>query len=100
MKLHEIKLLEHWAKAKKEGIKPFEIRKNDRDYQVGDFVKYNVVEFYSEPCPPHRTLTRESQNKELRNYFDNRIFKIKYITDYEQQAEYVVFADESYYIGE
>ena len=74
MKLHEIKLLEQYAKAKKDGIKPFEIRKNDRDFKVGDLVKYNIVENYTEPYPPNRTLTRESQNKELTNYFDNRVF--------------------------
>ena len=100
MKLHELKLLEHYAKAKKDGIKPFEIRKNDRDFNVGDLVKYNIVESYTEPCPPNRTLTRESQNEELTNYFDNRVFKIKYITDYEQKDGYVVFVDEGYYIGE
>ena len=44
MKLHEIKLLEQYAKAKKDGIKPFEIRKNDRDFKVGDLVKYNYVD--------------------------------------------------------
>ena len=98
MKLHEIKLLEQYAKAKKDGIKPFEIRKNDRDYKVGDLVKYNIVENYTEPYPPNRTLTRESQNKELTNYFDNRVFKIKYITDYEQKDGYVVFVDEGYFI--
>lgn len=100
MKLHEIKLSEPYAKAKKNGIKPFEIRKNDRDYKVGDLVKYNIVENYTEPYPPNRTLTRESQNKELTNYFDNRVFKIKYITNYEQKDGYVVFVDESYYIGD
>lgn len=100
MKLHELKLLEKYAKAKKDGIKPFEIRKNDRDFMVGDLVKYNIVESYTEPCPPNRTLTRESQNKELTSYFDNRVFKIKYITDYEQKDGYVVFVDESYYIGD
>lgn len=60
----------------------------------------DIVENYTEPYPPNRTLTRESQNKELTNYFDNRVFKIKYITDYEQKDGYVVFVDESYYIGE
>lgn len=100
MKLHEIMLSEPFAKAKKDGIKPFEIRKNDRDFKVGDLVKYNIVENYTEPYPPNRTLTRESQNKELTNYFDNRVFKIKYITNYEQKDGYVVFVDESYYIGE
>lgn len=100
MKLHEIKLLEQYAKLKRDGIKPFEIRKNDRDFKVGDLVKYNIVESYTEPYKPNRTLTRESQNKELKNYFDNRVFKIKYITNYEQKDEYIVFADECYFIGE
>ena len=100
MKLHELKLLEQYAKAKKDGIKPFEIRKNDRDFKVGDLVKYNVVESYTEFSPPHRSLVKESQNKELTNFFNERVFKIKFITTYEQQEGYVVFSDESYFIGE
>lgn len=100
MKLHELKLLEQYAKAKKDGIKPFEIRKNDRDFQVGDLVKYKIVETYMESSPPYRTLTRESSNEYLREYFADRVFKIKYITDYEQKEGYVVFTDESYFIGD
>ena len=100
MKLHEIELSEKYAKAKKDGIIPFEIRKNDGDFKVGDLIKYNIVENYTEPYPPNRTLTRESQNEELTNYFDNRVFRIKYITDYKQKDGNVVFIDESYYIGE
>lgn len=100
MKLHELKLLEQYAQAKKDGIKPFEIRLNDRDFKVGDLVKYNIVETYIEPTPPHRTLTRESKITELVKYFNNRVFKIKYITGYEQKENYVVFSEESYYIGE
>ena len=100
MKLHELKLLEEYAKAKKDGIKPFEIRKNDRDFKVGDLVKYNIVKSYTEPYPLNRTHTIESQNKELTNFFDNRVFKITYITGYEQKDGYVVFVDKSYYIGD
>lgn len=100
MKLHELKILEKCAVEKKEGLKPFEIRKNDRDFKVGDLVKYNVVEHYTELTPPYRTLKKESCNTELTEYFNNRVFRIKYITDYEQKNGYVVFADESYYIGE
>ena len=100
MKLHELKLLKTYAVAKKEGLKPFEIRKNDRDFKVGDLVKYIVVEYYEELTPPNRTLIRESYDTELTEYFNNRVFKIKYITDYGQKSGYVVFADESYYIGE
>jgi hypothetical protein len=98
MKLHELKLVEKYAKAKKDGIKPFEIRKNDRDFKVGDLVKYNIVESYTETTPPYKTHTRESQNKELTKFFKDRVFKIKYITDYEQKDGYVVFADESFII--
>lgn len=100
MKLHELKLLKEYAEAKKEGLKPFEIRKNDRDFKVGDLVKYNVIEYYREPTPPNRTLIRESYDTKLTEYFNNRVFKIRYITDYEQKDGYVVFTDESYYIGE
>lgn len=100
MKLHELKLIEQYAKAKKDGIKPFEIRNNDRNFEVGDLVKYKIVESYIEPYPPHRSLIRDSQKSDLVSYFENRVFKIRYITDYEQKDGYVVFTDESYYIGD
>jgi hypothetical protein len=100
MKLHELKLLEQYAQAKKDGIKPFEIRKNDRDFKVGDLVKYNIIETYIEPAPPHRTLTRESKNIDLVKYFNVRVFKIQYITNYKQKENYVVFSEDFYFIGD
>ena len=33
---HKSKILPQYFKSVKEGSKPFEIRKNDRDYKVGD----------------------------------------------------------------
>jgi hypothetical protein len=36
MKTHKLKTLPEYFKALKEGSKPFEIRKNDTDFQVGD----------------------------------------------------------------
>lgn len=100
MKLHELKLLEQYAEAKKCGIKPFEIRKNDRDFQVADLVKYRVVKMDTEYYPPNRGVIRDSQNYDLVSYFENRVFKIRYVTDYEQKDGYVVFTDEAYYIGD
>lgn len=100
MKIHELKLVEQYAKAKKDGLKPFEIRNNDRKFEVGDLVKYKVVEQCMEHLPPHRTFTRESSNIGLVEYFDTTVFKITYITCYEQKDGYVVFTDKPYYIGD
>ena len=76
MKLHEIKLMSEYAKAKHKGIKPFEIRKNDRDYKVGDLVTYTVPD-----SEIYNTL------------FKNKVYQITYITKYEQKDGYVVFTD-------
>lgn len=34
--VHELKTLPEFFQAIKEGIKPFEVRKNDRNFKVGD----------------------------------------------------------------
>lgn len=44
MQTHEIKLNKCYADAVLSGEKPFEIRRNDRGYQKGDRVKFEVVE--------------------------------------------------------
>lgn len=41
---HEIKLSEQYAQAVMDGEKTFEIRYNDRGYQKGDKIKFNVIE--------------------------------------------------------
>lgn len=41
---HEVKILEEFAEAHAQGLKPWEIRYNDRDYQVGDIIKFNVID--------------------------------------------------------
>lgn len=41
---HELKIQKQWADAKLAGEKPFEIRRNDRGFQKGDTVRYNVVD--------------------------------------------------------
>lgn len=50
MKLHELKIKRECFDAILDGKKTFELRKNDRDYQVGDlihFVDINGCEFDS-----------------------------------------------------
>ena len=40
---HNIKLREEFCDAVYEGRKTFEIRNNDRGYQVGDYIKFNPI---------------------------------------------------------
>lgn len=71
---HDLKCVEPYFGYVMDGVKPFEIRKNDRLYQVND------------------TVT-------LHQYVDSRLtgrksptFSIGCITEYQQQPGYVVFA--------
>jgi uncharacterized protein YneR len=41
MKTHELKILQQYFRAVVDGSKKFELRKNDRDYQVGDCIFLN-----------------------------------------------------------
>lgn len=52
--VHRLKIYRSFARYVFEGIKTFEIRKNDRDFKVGDlvhFVDTNGIEFL--PCEVH-----------------------------------------------
>lgn len=40
MKLHELKIKDDYFNAILRGDKAFELRKNDRDYQVGDLIHF------------------------------------------------------------
>ena len=40
MKLHELKIKEDYFNAILRGEKTFELRKNDRDYKVGNFIHF------------------------------------------------------------
>ncbi|PRT14493.1 RNA-binding protein [Bacillus toyonensis] len=73
--LHNLKINKNFFAPVLEHIKTFEIRKNDRDFHVGDTVILN--EWDSEK----RQYTGRSVNTE-----------IMYITDYEQKDDYVVFS--------
>ncbi len=74
--IHVIKLQREYAYSKLQEIKPFEIRLNDRNYKVGDFVQYTILE-----------------DVDLNNIFKERLYKIEYITHYQQKDGYIVFTD-------
>jgi hypothetical protein len=53
---HQLKTLPEYWIAIAEGIKPFEVRKNDRDFQVGDIL--DLVWFDGERVDPSRIVQR------------------------------------------
>jgi hypothetical protein len=72
--IHELKIWPEYFKEVFNGNKTFEIRKNDRDYKIGDWLK--LMEY-----------------KPNKGYTGNEIFrKITYITDYAQKDNYIVMA--------
>ena len=42
-KVHDLKILKEYFDAKLAGIEPFEIRNNDRDFQVGDYLRLREI---------------------------------------------------------
>lgn len=73
IEVKDLKVEPKYFQAQKEGRKNFEIRKNDRDYKVGEIL-----------------ILRE-YHSETGKYSGRRIFcLITYITDFEQKPGYVV----------
>jgi ASC-1-like (ASCH) protein len=72
---HQLKIQPEYYEAVRKRIKTFEIRRNDRNFQVGDILVLN------EFIPETSELTGR--------WFDR---KITYITDYAQQENYVVMS--------
>lgn len=69
---HDLKIEDAFLKEKLRGCKLFEIRKNDRDFKVGDTVEY-----------------RKSSDIMT----ETHTYVITYITDYKQMEGYVVFGE-------
>lgn len=82
MKVHELKIEPKYFEAVKDGGKKFEIRKNDRDYKVGDILVLLEYDKYYE------AFTGEKITVE-----------ISYMTDYAQQDGYVVLGIEEIWEG-
>lgn len=76
MKLHCLKIKTEYANAKLRGDKPFEIRLNDRDFNVGDLVQYTCID---------SPIVDEKISKKL--------YYITYVTNFGQKDGYVVFGD-------
>lgn len=64
MTTHKIKIWKEFADAKLKGEKPFELRRNDRHFQVGDMVRYTVV---------------GKTGKKIDHELDGRVYAITYV---------------------
>ena len=85
MKLHNLKIKEEYFEAILQGRKTFELRKNDRDYQVGDlihFVKVSNQQLWNGPAPLIDYETYKIAAKQVIREFEenpNNLFEITYI---------------------
>lgn len=76
MKIHHLKIKAEYALSKLQGTKPFEIRRNDRNFEVGDIINYHCID-----------------SPAIDDEISARLYEVVYITNYEQQNGYVVFTD-------
>ena len=44
MAKHELKISENNARAHLSGVKPWELRNNDRDFKIGDKINFNAID--------------------------------------------------------
>ncbi|WP_422698913.1 DUF3850 domain-containing protein [Enterococcus durans] len=81
---HELKILPEYFEAVVSGRKQFEIRKNDRDYKVGD-------QLILRECRTYIQQDLHGLFKAAYSYTGNSYkAMITYITDYMQRGGYVV----------
>ena len=74
MKIHELKIKEKYYKEVALGYKPFELRKNDRDYQEGDLIKFTVVEKI-----PYSRLKDDQMCEPYYPAAEDALFRITYV---------------------
>lgn len=82
MTIHELKILPEYFRAQYNGEKQFEIRKNDRDYKLGDWLKLREYDPIAEMYTGRYMIV-----------------EVTYITDYRQKDGYVVLGTKPHYEG-
>lgn len=93
MKIHELKLDTEYFDDVKSGLKTFEIRKNDRDFKVGDVLALTAFEsgHYIKKSSIIRMGNPVYENV-IQQEADTIFFDVTYITDYEQKDDYIVMS--------
>lgn len=70
MKLHELKILHKYLVDVDLGKKTFELRKNDRDYQVGDLIRFIDI---------REDDSAANKNQIEPNIDENTLYRITYV---------------------
>ena len=74
MKLHELKIKEEYMIDIVCGKKTFELRKNDRDFQVDDIIRFIVVD------KNHTETESEQASEQPACYYDEKtLYRITYV---------------------
>lgn len=75
MATHRLKLNSDYYNDSASGIKTFEIRKNDRNYQVGDILELRCALTYDELCSIRNTGRKSAE--EVANCVHSRTYRLK-----------------------
>lgn len=70
-KIHHLKIYFDYADAVLNGTKTFEVRRNDRGYQKGDWIKFEVTKSYDDDCFDHSWPEKHLLN--------GKVFEITYV---------------------
>ena len=74
MKLHELKILHEYLIDVSIGKKTFELRKNDRDYQVGDLIRF--IDVREDDSTTNKNIYK---NQIEPNIDENTLYRITYV---------------------
>lgn len=79
MKLHELKIKHEYLVDITLGLKTFEIRKNDRDYQVGDLIRFIDIGVVGTIYVYHTKINSNTSNGCDVDIDEDALYKIIYI---------------------
>ena len=74
MTLHELKILHEYLVDVDLGKKTFELRKNDRDYQVGDLIRF--IDIREDDSTANKNIYK---NQIEPNIDENTLYRITYV---------------------